>query len=227
MGFTFILLSFILLNTSPAYSETSPNSINWLPESLGGLRESTREVHCGSAAKPEEVLFVVIKEPQDFACVGLYLEIFGGPNAKEYLPHILEIQGKRYGNEIPIGFNAADLFFGKKTPRLFPQLYVLYLRFSVSGRDKIQQLSSKYLELLSFRFGEVPEPIKQETLKKELSHEQFVQQEEISSEEGIKTYENQIFRILTEDTLIILSGINLSEKTWREVLADVKLKDSE
>jgi len=220
--FIVILSSFILLGAFSARSELPPDPAGRLPERLNGLTESVRKIRCASAVKREEILSVTVENPGEFGCVGLYLEMFGALKAEEYLTYILEVHGKRYGEEIPLGYDSADLFLGKKTPRLFPQLYVLLIRFSTPGKGTLQRLSDKYIELWGFRFDEVPKWVRREALKDGVFYDRFLQHEEVYSEEGTKTYTNQILRILTEDTLLILSGINLSEKVWEEILAEVR-----
>lgn len=214
--------SLIFLNPFFTYLETlSGNLITSLPKTLDGLSESTRKIRCDTAIRREEVLYATVENSEEFKCIELYLEMFGGMKAEDYIGYILEIQGKRYGNEITIGFNEGDLFLGRKTPKLIPQLYVLRIRFSPSGKSVIQRLSDKYIELMAFRFDQVPQQIKQDLLREGLFYEQFIQHEDVFSENGKTTYTNSIVRISTEDTLMILSGINLSEGVWKEILAEV------
>ena len=218
----FLAGSLVFFNPFFTYPEVSSEDlITSLPKTLDGLSESIRKVRCDTAIRREEVLYATIENPEEFKCIELYLEMFGGMKAEEYLGYILEIQGRRYGHEMTIGFNEGDLFLGRKTPKLFPQLYALRIRFSPSGKDVIQRLSDKYIELMAFRFDQVPKRIKQESLREGLFYEQFIQYEDVFSENGKTTYTNSIVRISTEDTVMILSGIDLSEEAWKEILIGV------
>jgi hypothetical protein len=210
--------SLILFTASSIYAETTSSTTRLLPGSLGNLAESAYQVRCTSANKREEIFYLTVDNLKEFACVEFHMEILGGLKRDEYGPYILEIHGKRYGDEISVGWDAADLFLGKKTPKLFPQLYALLIRFSPQGKNAIQRFSDTYLELLSFRFDETPKLVKREALKEGVVYEQFLQRGETPSEGGAKVYTGQIFRILTEDTLIMVSGINLSEELWKEIL---------
>ncbi|HWP46209.1 MAG TPA: hypothetical protein VNM22_03520 [Candidatus Limnocylindrales bacterium] len=218
----FLVGSLVFLNPFFTYPEVfSEDLITSLPKILDGLSESIRKVRCDTAIRREEVLYATVENPEEFKCLELYLEMFGGMKAEEYLGYILEIQGKRYGQEMTIGFKEGDLFLGRKTPKLFPQLYALRIRFSPSGKEVIQHLSDKYIELMAFRFDQVPKRIKQESLGESLLYEQFLQYEDVFSEDGKTTYTNSIVRISTEDTVMILSGIDLSEEVWKEILTGV------